>query len=117
MRSQDLTHEQFERLERDLEKHHRYSVRMLPVTLLADDVGLGKTISAGLILAELIERKRVSRAFVVCPAILGPQWVEELGSKFGIPAVFAKGQELTNVLERSAVPVVVTTYQTASNRI
>src|SRR4051794_17887672 len=79
--------------------------RMLPVTLLADDVGLGKTISAGLILAELMERKRVARALVICPAILGPQWVEEMGSKFGIPAVFAKGQELTNVIERSAVPV------------
>ena len=91
--------------------------RRLPVTLLADDVGLGKTISAGLVLAELIERKRVSRAFVVCPAILGPQWVEELAAKFGIPAVFAKGQDLTAQIERSAVPVVVTTYQSASNRL
>src|SRR4051794_26629296 len=34
--------------------------RRLPVTLLADDVGLGKTISAGLILSELMARKRVS---------------------------------------------------------
>jgi superfamily II DNA or RNA helicase len=91
--------------------------RMLPVTLLADDVGLGKTISAGLVLAELMERKRVSRALVICPAIMGHQWAEELDSKFGIPAVFAKGQELTNVLERSAVPVVITTYQTASKRM
>ena len=91
--------------------------RMLPVTLLADDVGLGKTISAGLILAELIERKRVSRVLVVGPALLGPQWVEELGSKFAIPAVFAKGQDLSNAIERSVVPVVVTTYHTASNRI
>lgn len=91
--------------------------RMLPVTLLADDVGLGKTISAGLVLAELIERKRVARCLVICPAILGPQWVEEMGSKFGIPGVFAKGEELANAIDRSAVPVVVTTYQTASSRI
>src|SRR5687767_11009455 len=91
--------------------------RMLPVTLLADDVGLGKTISAGLVLAELMERRRVARALVVCPAILGPQWVEELASKFGIPSVFAKGQELTNSIERSVVPVVVTTYDSARNRI
>jgi superfamily II DNA or RNA helicase len=54
---------------------------------------------------------------VICPAILGPQWVEELASKFGIPAIFAKGQELINAMERSVVPVVVTTYQTASSRI
>lgn len=39
--------------------------RRLPVTLLADDVGLGKTISAGLILSELMTRKRVSRALVL----------------------------------------------------
>lgn len=106
----------FEPYHHQVENLIRYC-RMLPVTLLADDVGLGKTISAGLILAELIERKRVSRCFVVCPSILGPQWVEEMGSKFGIAGVFATGQELNSVIERSAVPVVVTTYQTASNRI
>jgi hypothetical protein len=39
--------------------------RRLPVTLLADDVGLGKTISAGLVLGELMERKRVSRSMVI----------------------------------------------------
>jgi len=91
--------------------------RMLPVTLLADDVGLGKTISAGLILSELIERKRVSRALVVCPAILGPQWVEELASKFGIPALFARGAELANNLQRSPMPVIVTTYHSISARL
>src|SRR3984957_19335355 len=69
--------------------------RRLPVTLLADDVGLGKTISAGLILSELIVRKRVSRTLVICPTILGPQWVEELQSKFGIAAVFVTGPALT----------------------
>ena len=36
--------------------------RRLPVSLLADDVGLGKTISAGLIITELISRSRVSRS-------------------------------------------------------
>src|SRR5438477_2113372 len=39
--------------------------RRLPVTVLADDVGLGKTISAGLILAELIARKRVNHALLI----------------------------------------------------
>ncbi len=87
--------------------------RRLPVTLLADDVGLGKTIGAGLILGELIERKRVTRALVVCPAILGHQWVEELASKFGIAAIFVTGQELTGSLEKSDVPVIVTTYASA----
>jgi superfamily II DNA or RNA helicase len=91
--------------------------RRLPVTLLADDVGLGKTISAGLILAELMERKRVSRAFVVCPAILGKQWVEELDSKFGIPAIFVKGHQLEGYLGASSIPVIVTTYDSARTRL
>ena len=41
--------------------------RRLPVTLLADDVGFGKTISAGLIISELISRSRLSKFLVVCP--------------------------------------------------
>jgi hypothetical protein len=39
--------------------------RRLPVTLLADDVGLGKTISAGLVASELIARARVSKILIV----------------------------------------------------
>src|SRR6266568_8193770 len=38
--------------------------RRLPVTLLADDVGLGKTISAGLVASELISRSRVSKILI-----------------------------------------------------
>lgn len=90
--------------------------RRLPVSLVADDVGLGKTISAGLILSELMIRRRVKRALVLCPSILGPQWVEELASKFGIDAAFAVGADLDSRL-RSDVPVVITTYESARNRI
>jgi SNF2 family DNA or RNA helicase len=57
--------------------------RRLPVTLLADDVGLGKTISAGLIMSELMSRSRLSKVLIVCPKLLGPQWKEELEGKFG----------------------------------
>ena len=59
--------------------------RRLPVTFLADDVGLGKTISAGLIASELMSRNRISKILVVCPKLLIPQWKEELETKFGIP--------------------------------
>ncbi|SRR6266496_4636990 len=52
--------------------------RRLPVTLLADDVGLGKTISAGLVASELMSRNRISKILVVCPKLLIPQWKEEL---------------------------------------
>ncbi len=67
--------------------------RRAPVALLADDVGLGKTISAGLILSELMVRKKISRTLVVAPKLLLPQWAEELGVKFGIPATSAVGAE------------------------
>src|ERR1035437_1707039 len=59
--------------------------RRLPVTLLADDVGLGKTISAGLVISELISRGRLSKVLIVCPKILREQWKEELDIKFDIP--------------------------------
>jgi superfamily II DNA or RNA helicase len=87
--------------------------RRVPVTLLADDVGLGKTISAGLILSELISRGQVARTFVVCPKILIPQWVEELGAKFGIEAYGGAGSDVLAFHERKE-PVLVTTYQSAT---
>jgi len=68
--------------------------RRLPVTLLADDVGLGKTISAGLVISELASRSRVSKILIVCPKILGPQWCAELATKFDIPSQFVTGREL-----------------------
>ena len=60
--------------------------RRLPVTLLADDVGLGKTISAGLVVSELISRGRIAKVLVICPKILREQWQEELDIKFDIPS-------------------------------
>lgn len=59
------------------------ALRMPRVTLLlADDVGLGKTIEAGLILTELLLRRRVRRVLVLCPASLRLQWQQELRDKF-----------------------------------
>ncbi len=52
--------------------------------LLADEVGLGKTIEAGLVLSEYLLRGRVRRALVLAPPTLVGQWREELVSKFAI---------------------------------
>lgn len=52
--------------------------------LLADDVGLGKTIEAGLIISELVARSRLKRAMIICPASLQIQWKEELQEKFNL---------------------------------
>ena len=54
--------------------------------LLADAVGLGKTIQAGLVLAELRERGWVDRALVLCPAGLRATWARELRERFAIDA-------------------------------
>jgi superfamily II DNA or RNA helicase len=90
--------------------------RRLPVALLADDVGLGKTISAGLILSELVARRRVRRALVLCPKILGPQWAEELQAKFGLTARAVAGGQLAGEVARQTA-VVITTYETARNHL
>ncbi|SFA44993.1 Helicase conserved C-terminal domain-containing protein [Parageobacillus thermantarcticus] len=55
--------------------------------ILADEVGLGKTIEAGLILKEYMIRGLVKKALILVPASLVSQWVTELNEKFFIPAV------------------------------
>jgi superfamily II DNA or RNA helicase len=52
--------------------------------LIADDVGLGKTIEAGLVVQELLLRHRARTALVVCPAALQLQWRDEMRDKFGL---------------------------------
>ena len=86
--------------------------RRLPVTLLADDVGLGKTISAGLIMSELISRSRLSKVLIVCPKLLAPQWQAELSEKFDIVAEIAIGKELVDA-DPEGFGAVITTYNSA----
>ncbi|MEU4791458.1 DISARM system SNF2-like helicase DrmD [Micromonospora tulbaghiae] len=52
--------------------------------LLADDVGLGKTIEAGLVAQELLLRHRARRVMIVCPAGLTLKWRDEMAEKFGL---------------------------------
>lgn len=52
--------------------------------LLADGVGLGKTIQSGLVLEELLLRRRIRRILVLCPAMLQRQWKYELRRKFNL---------------------------------
>lgn len=51
---------------------------------IADDVGLGKTIEAGLIARELLLRKKVRDVVVACPPSVLPQWRDELEQRFGL---------------------------------
>jgi superfamily II DNA or RNA helicase len=67
--------------------------------LIADDVGVGKTIEALLIAKELYERKEIKRFAIVCLPHLCDQWQDEIKNKFGIEAVIIRSGTATS-LER-----------------
>lgn len=69
--------------------------------LIADEVGLGKTIEAGLIWTELRARFDARRLLVVCPAMLRQKWKDELKSKFSIDAEIVDAAELLQRLKES----------------
>lgn len=52
--------------------------------LIADDVGLGKTIEAGLVCQELLLRHRARKVLIVCPSALQIQWRDQMWEKFGL---------------------------------
>ena len=68
--------------------------------LVADDVGIGKTIEAGLIAREFLDRREVQRLAVLCPPHLCDQWQRELREKFHIDAVVVRSGTVSR-LERS----------------
>jgi superfamily II DNA or RNA helicase len=67
--------------------------------LIADEVGLGKTIEAGLIWTELKARTEARRLLIVCPAMLREKWVDELANRFGVAAQIVDAGELVTKLE------------------
>ena len=68
--------------------------------LIADAVGLGKTIQAGLILGELAAEHESFRALVIAPAGLREQWAGELATRFGISATIASSPWLARTVAR-----------------
>jgi len=76
------------------------ALRLSTVRLLvADDVGIGKTIEAGLIARELLDRGEVKRLAILCPPQLCDQWQRELQQKFQIDAVVIRSGTVSK-LER-----------------
>ncbi len=67
--------------------------------LIADEVGLGKTIEAGLIWTELQSRFDLRRLLVMCPAMLREKWVSELSYRFGISADICDADKTLTKLE------------------
>jgi len=83
--------------------------------LVADEVGLGKTIEAGLIWTELKAREGCRTLLVICPPHLATKWVRELKGRFGVDARTAKAEDVFEKLSearsnRSAGFALVGTY-------
>jgi SNF2 family DNA or RNA helicase len=70
--------------------------------LIADEVGLGKTIEAGIIWTELRAREDMRRLLIVCPAMLREKWRDELKHRFGIDASIVTAGTLVDELKHSS---------------
>ena len=68
--------------------------------LIADEVGLGKTIEAGLIWTELEARQEADSVLVVCPSALMTKWKEEMADRFGFELIELDGNGLDEFLNR-----------------
>jgi len=81
------------------------ALRIDPIRLLiADDVGVGKTIEALLIARELLDRGEIRRLCILCPPYLCDQWRQELWEKFQLEAAVVRSGTV-NQLERDLRPV------------
>lgn len=67
--------------------------------LIADEVGLGKTIEAGLIWTELRSRFNLKRLVVLCPAALREKWRDELTNKMGLSPQICDAKEMLRILK------------------
>lgn len=71
--------------------------------LIADEVGLGKTIEAGLIWTEFRARLDMRLLVVVCPAMLREKWRDELQSRFGVDARIVMAEEFLDSLKKARI--------------
>ena len=93
------------------------ALRLNPIRLLiADDVGVGKTIEAGMIARELLDRGTVRRIGVLCPPHLCEQWEEELRTKFNIDTAVIQSSRISQ-LERALPRNDVSLYQHYRNLV
>jgi superfamily II DNA or RNA helicase len=81
------------------------ALRLDPVRLLiADDVGVGKTIEALLVAREMLDRGEIKRLCVLCPPYLCEQWQKELAEKFNLEAVVIRAGTVGQLDRRKVGP-------------
>ena len=100
--------------EHQLQTAHAVIEKLNGRALLADEVGLGKTIEAGLILKEYLLRGMVKRVLILTPASLITQWQEELDVKFGLK--FKNHQEINDWEESDLVIASLDTAKSQKNQ-
>jgi SNF2 family DNA or RNA helicase len=83
--------------------------------LLADDVGLGKTVQAGLVVSELLARGAIARVLILTPAGLREQWADELARRFAIAAAPVDGRVLRRLA--TTLPIGVNPWSTLTAAI
>lgn len=83
--------------------------------LIADDVGLGKTVETGLVILELILRHRARTALVVCPSALQIQWRDQMRDKFGLEFVIVDSKLFSELRRKRGLQVNPWTHWSATD--
>ncbi|MFX1572518.1 MAG: SNF2-related protein [Promethearchaeota archaeon] len=73
---------------------HRLSEEFFPRVILADEVGLGKTIEAGIYIKEMMARNLAERVLIIVPASLVKQWTFEMSNKFNVDFTIYDGKKI-----------------------
>ena len=89
--------------------------RMRGRAILADEVGLGKTIEAALVLSELRVRGLASRVLILTPPGLLEQWQQELDRKFALPSLLVQGGSWEPTFWSGEDPAVIASLPSARN--
>jgi SNF2 family DNA or RNA helicase len=82
---------------------HRLSEEYFPRVILADEVGLGKTIEAGIFIKELMARNIAERVLIIVPATLVKQWQFEMQNKFNIEFMIYDGKKVKELLNKGDI--------------
>jgi len=82
---------------------YRLSEEFFPRVILADEVGLGKTIEAGIFIKELMARNIAERILIIVPATLVKQWQFEMQNKFNVKFTLYDGKKIKELLNKGDV--------------
>ncbi len=81
---------------------HRLSEQYFPRMILADEVGLGKTIEAGIYIKEMISRNLANRSLIIVPASLVNQWKFEMENKFNVEFSVYDGKKVKKLCKKGS---------------